>query len=908
MIIDLKKNYIFSFIITLLLPFSVIAAPTLILPLDSKAIEMDDYLEIMEDSETTLTINNILSGNYDAKFISAKDSKLNIGFTRSAYWLRFKVTNKSQNQRPAILLLQFSNINILDFYQLSSKDKILRIVKTGNQRPLRNRDILNQKIAFTINVPTDSVNTFYLRFKNDATTNLHMSITTTDEFLHITRINNFFMGIFIGILLILIGYNFTLAYSFKDRAYFYFNFSIISILLYTITYKGYASIYFWTNHHTLDLIMLPISIGLLIIFYLLFTDIFLILKKTSPKSHNIINVIILFTLLVTIASPFFDFQNIIRLIDIIAIISFLVTIFISFNSWYRHNIIGKFFFLSTIFFFIMTLLTILVVFGYLKSHFFTDNAFILGSIQALMAMSLALAKRVKSLKHDKEKSEKELAKSIKKFELIIAYNSDIFWETDQFSTFRYISSNVKDVMGWTDKEMIGKRAFDYMTPEEVKKMGKLLNKSAVTKKSILNYKYEMKNKYDNWVILEKNAQAFYNSKGELEGFRGNDRNVTVHYQDKKILQESQEKFKAIIDNTNMGIIIIDDNYHITYANPRFEKITGYSYNKAIKMDFREFISQDMVELVSKRYKMRQQGKKVPESYEIKIINKNGTIIPVKIYIKAITKFSKGTISIVQIVDISEQKHLEEQLIMSQKMDAIGTLAGGIAHDFNNLLTVIKGYSEVLLTRFSADDKRINHIETILTASKKAEALTKQILAFSRKQIYQTQRIDVNQQLDDFINMTRRIIGEDIFIETTFDKESLSIKADPGQIEQVVINLLVNARDAIIQNKQTNEKKISIKTRLVDSENIVNFDTISNKEDKYVEISVRDSGVGMTDKVKMKIFEPFFTTKDKNKSTGLGLATVYGIVAQNKGYIDVESELHNGTCFKIYWPAIKHKND
>jgi PAS domain S-box-containing protein len=556
----------------------------------------------------------------------------------------------------------------------------------------------------------------------------------------------------------------------------------------------------------------------------------------------------------------------------------------------------------------MTLLTLFVIFGFLKSRFIMDNSYIIGNFPAIIALSFALAKRVKIIKQNKEKRERELEKSIKKFESIIAYNNDIFWETDQHSTFRYVSSNVKNVLGWSDKEMIGKKAFELVTKEEIKRMTAVLSKAAKENKPVLNYEYKMKSKSGEWIILEKNAKPFYSKEGKLEGFRGNDRDITAYYQYKEILRESEEKYKTIIENTNMGILIIDDKYHISYANPRFEKITGYKFKDIENQDFRELLSPDTGKEISINDKMLRQKKKDILNYEIKIVHKNKSLIPVKAYIKAITKISGDSSYIIQIIDISEQKQLEDQLIMSQKMEAIGTLAGGIAHDFNNLLTVIKGYSEVLLTNLDTKDPRLKHVSTILSASEKAEALTKQILAFSRRQIYQTQQLDINRQLSEFLKMAGRIIGEDISIETDFNEEIPLIQADPGQIDQIMINLLINARDAITQNTNSSEKKIMITTQLAAEKDISKFNITNANSGKYVEIMISDTGIGMKDDIKNKIFEPFFTTKDKDSNTGLGLATVYGIIAQNKGFIDVESTINKGTRFKIYWPVNPNKTD
>ena len=255
------------------------------------------------------------------------------------------------------------------------------------------------------------------------------------------------------------------------------------------------------------------------------------------------------------------------------------------------------------------------------------------------------------------------------------------------------------------------------------------------------------------------------------------------------------------------------------------------------------------------------------------------------------------------IEITEQKRLEAQLLQSQKMEAVGTLAGGISHDFNNFLTVINGYAQISLKRMDENDPLYRYINTILKAGKKAEDLTRQLLAFSRKQIFQPKVTDLNSLITSLEHMLRRFISEDIEMEMILSSKNPAIKADPGQIEQIFMNLVVNARDAIYQGKEwIKEKKITIETSQTYLDKNYVKDHPGSKPGQYVFISVSDTGVGIDEEIKDKIFEPFFTTKDKSQGTGLGLATVYGIVKQNNGSIYVYSEKGYGTIFKIYWPT------
>lgn len=260
------------------------------------------------------------------------------------------------------------------------------------------------------------------------------------------------------------------------------------------------------------------------------------------------------------------------------------------------------------------------------------------------------------------------------------------------------------------------------------------------------------------------------------------------------------------------------------------------------------------------------------------------------------------------LDISEQKKLTEQYQQAQKMEAVGRLAGGVAHDFNNILTIINGYSEMALMRLKESDPLRRQINEIHLAGQKAANLTRQLLAFSRKQVVRPVILQLNDKVFEIEKMLKRLIGEDVVLATNLQENLPLILADPGQLEQVIINLVVNAADAVNEGGATaGAGRIDLSTDIV---------TLNQKPEEswgefvagsYISLQVKDSGPGIPKEIFEHIFEPFFTTKPQGKGTGLGLATVYGIVEQNQGLIGVENTLE-GALFTIYWPVLQQSDE
>jgi len=359
------------------------------------------------------------------------------------------------------------------------------------------------------------------------------------------------------------------------------------------------------------------------------------------------------------------------------------------------------------------------------------------------------------------------------------------------------------------------------------------------------------------------------------------------------LRRSEAEFRGLVEHAPVGIYRATPEGRFLTVNPALIRMLGYGWaEEVIRLD----VARDVYADPAAHGRLIRES---PQRAEVEWKRKDGSVITVEITSHSIPAPDGQVVYEGVVVDVTQHRTLEAQFRQAQRLEAVGRLAGGVAHDFNNVLTAITGYSDLLLEDLAPEDPKRPDVEEIKAAALRAAALTRQLLAFSRKQVFQTKVLSLNEVVETLDKMLHRLIGEDIKLEHVLAPALGAVRADPGQLEQVILNLAVNSRDAMPSGG-----KLTIETANVDLDEAYAREHTGAAPGPHVMLAVSDTGVGMNEETLAHIFEPFFTTKEQGKGTGLGLATVYGIVKQSGGYVWAYSEPGRGTTFKIYLPRVE----
>jgi PAS domain S-box-containing protein len=481
------------------------------------------------------------------------------------------------------------------------------------------------------------------------------------------------------------------------------------------------------------------------------------------------------------------------------------------------------------------------------------------------------------------------------FRLIGENAADLIAVVDLEGRRIYNSLSYQKVLGYSADELRNSTSLEQIHPDDreaVKQAAEEARRTGIGRPM----EYRIHHKDGSWLVLESTASVIRNSNGEPEKLVIVNRDVSDRKLVAEALRRSEASFRSVVEEAPYGIYRANLSGQLLMVNPTLVKMLGYeSQEELLKANLADDIHRDSREhqRLSEMFP-RDQGFK---DMEVEWKRKDGSPITVRCSGRPV-RDETGALGYLEVFaeDITERRVLERQLRMAQKMEAIGRLSGGIAHDFNNLLGVIIGYSQVMKRSLGPSHSSYEHAEEIEKASQRAVSLTKQLLAFSRQQVLEPAILSLNVLVSDMEKMLPRLLGEDIKVDLNLDPSLGLVKADQSQLEQVLMNLAVNARDAMPEGG-----KLTVRTANVDLDLTYTRQHPGSRPGRYVMLAVTDNGIGMDPETQAHIFEPFFTTKERDKGTGLGLSTVYGVVKQSGGYIAVDSEKGKGAAFSIFLP-------
>jgi PAS domain S-box-containing protein len=496
-------------------------------------------------------------------------------------------------------------------------------------------------------------------------------------------------------------------------------------------------------------------------------------------------------------------------------------------------------------------------------------------------------------KHDLEL----LAASEARFRQIVEHASDGIYRIDSRGIFTYANPVASRLLGFTDGQtgIVGRLYLDFVR-RDYHQQGIALYKRQITERVPVTYWEFPAITLDGRELWIGQNVHIEQRDGGVTSLFAVARDITERKVAEVALRESEERHRFLAENSTDMLSRQASDGTVLYASPVCLTLLGYSPSELVGTSVFDYCHPDDLESV-RSASARLLGHQGIETMTYRVRRRDGHYVWFETTSQAVRDPKTTLVAEILAVsrDITERRRLEEEVRQSQKMDAVGQLAGGVAHDFNNLLTAIRGFSDLLARSIEQGDPRRKDLAEIMKATERAAALTRQLLAFSKRQVLRLEPLNVNMIVDDMTKIISRLLGERIHVEAALDPNVWTVRADPGQLEQVLLNLALNARDAMARGGSLRIVSRNAEVLPTSGDSVI-------APGRYVVLEIKDSGSGMSDETRARVFEPFFTTKDPNGRAGLGLATVYGIVMQTGGHISVASRIAEGTTFTIHLPA------
>ncbi|HEX8696051.1 MAG TPA: PAS domain S-box protein [Longimicrobium sp.] len=489
------------------------------------------------------------------------------------------------------------------------------------------------------------------------------------------------------------------------------------------------------------------------------------------------------------------------------------------------------------------------------------------------------------------------------FRALIETSAEIVAVGNADGTLRYASPAVQRVTGYAPREWVKTPVLGAVHPDDVPAARAAFERLLAAPGGAEEAELRMRRRDGTWRVVELSARNLLDDPA-VGGIVYNVRDITERRASEEALRRRERHFRSLIEMGQDVITVLEGDGDVRFASPSVQRVLGYEPRELVGGYLFEHVHPDDVPAALEGFDRAIRAPGEPQWTEFRVRHKDGDYRTLETIATSLLHDPDVQGIVVNSRDATERKQAEEalrlsqqQFLQAQKFDAIGRLAGGVAHDFNNLLTAIRGNAELLLLDIPPDDARREDVEEIRHAAERAAGLTRQLLAFSRRQVLQPRVLDLNAVVLDMERMLRRLIGEDVELVTRLERSAAHVRADPGQLEQVLLNLAVNARDAMPSGG-----RLIVETRNARLDEELKRTYPYVVPGSYVLLAVTDTGHGMDRETQERVFEPFFTTKPRG--TGLGLSTVYGIVKQSGGYIWVYSEPENGTTFRIYLPPVE----